>query len=151
MEVNEEVEQIQPNQQIIQIEKMEEILHQSENVDNLVDEMDETQRQELIKLDMSLEASMATAAVASPTPKRKKVVLNFVQKFEILDKLKAGVKVADIAQEYNIGVTTVCDIRKNGDEKLLKYRKENIFNLSRKSSKSSEFPLLDKALKIKMI
>ena len=82
MEVNEEVEQIQPNQQIIQIEKMEEILHQSENVDNLVDEMDETQRQELIKLDMSLEASMATAAVASPTPKRKKVVLNFVQKFE---------------------------------------------------------------------
>ncbi len=83
---------------------------------------------------------------SSFTPKRKKVVLSFVQKFEILDKLKAGMKVSDIAIEYNIGVTTVCDLRKNGQEKLLKYRKENIFNLARKTSKSSEFPLVDKVI-----
>lgn len=78
------------------------------------------------------------------SPKRKKVVLNFVQKFEILDKLKAGVKVTDIANEYNIGVSTVCDLRRNGDQKLLKYRKDNILNMTRKSTKNSEFPLLDK-------
>ncbi len=82
------------------------------------------------------------------TPKRKKVVLSFVQKFEILDKLKAGAKVSDIAAEYNIGMTTVSDIRKHGQEKLLKYRKENIFNLTRKTSKSSDFPLVDKVIEL---
>ena len=82
------------------------------------------------------------------TPKRKKIVLNFVQKVEILDKLKNGVKVAELANEYNIGISTVCDIRKNGDEKLLQYRKDHLFSLQRKTFKAPDFPLLDKVLKL---
>lgn len=124
MEATQEIEQIQ--------------LHKSEpiQVQDASLQIQKVIQPKIIKLDKAFPA------------KRKKVVLNFVQKFEILDKLKAGMKVSDIAQEYNIGVTTVCDIRKNGDEKLLKYRKENMLNLSRKSMKTSEFPLLDKALKL---
>jgi hypothetical protein len=82
------------------------------------------------------------------TPKRKKIVLNFVQKVEILEKLKSGIKVADLASQYNIGISTVCDIRKNGDEKLLQFRRDHLFNLQRKTFKAPDFPLLDKVLKL---
>ncbi len=81
-------------------------------------------------------------------PKRKKIVLNFIQKCEILEKLKSGVRVVDLAKEYNIGLSTVCDIRKYGDEKLVQFRKENLFSMTRKTFKAPDFPLLDKALRL---
>ncbi len=84
----------------------------------------------------------------SAEPKRKKIVLNFIQKVEILEKLKAGIRVVDLAKEYNIGLSTVCDIRKYGDEKLVQYRKDNLFSLTRKTFKAPDFPLLDKALRL---
>lgn len=85
---------------------------------------------------------------ASSTPKRKKIVLNFIQKVEVLEKLKSGIRVVDLAKEYNIGLSTVCDIRKYGDEKLLQFRKEHLFSMNRKTFKAPDFPLLDKALRL---
>lgn len=82
------------------------------------------------------------------TPKRKKIVLNFIQKYEVLEKLKKGIRVVDLAKEYNIGLSTVCDIRKYGDAKLLHFRKDHLFSMTRKTFKAPDFPLLDKALRI---
>lgn len=82
------------------------------------------------------------------TPKRKKIVLNFIQKVEVLEKLKSGIRVVDLAKEYNIGLSTVCDIRKYGDEKLLQFRKDHLLSMTRKTFKAPDFPLLDKALRI---
>lgn len=82
------------------------------------------------------------------TPKRKKIVLNFIQKVEVLEKLKKGIRVVDLAKEYNIGLSTVCDIRKYGDEKLIQFRRNHLFSMNRKTFKAPDFPLLDKALRL---
>jgi hypothetical protein len=90
----------------------------------------------------------AKVARVNSTPKRKKIVLNFTQKAEVLEKLKNGIRVVDLAKEYNIGLSTVCDIRKYGDEKLLQFRKDHLFSMNRKTFKAPDFPLLDKALRL---
>lgn len=90
----------------------------------------------------------AKVVKADATPKRKKIVLNFTQKVEVLEKLKSGIRVVDLAKEYNIGLSTVCDIRKYGNEKLLQFRKDHLFSMNRKTFKAPDFPLLDKALRI---
>lgn len=131
-----------------QVPVVNQIVTKEEQLDSeQLQQLTRIQEQELMNLEKSLQQTMAAS---TPTTKRKKVVLNFNQKLEILDKLKAGSRIVEIAREYNIGVTTVCDIRRQGDEKFLKYRKENLFNLNRKSTKTSEFPLLDK-VSLKMV
>lgn len=90
----------------------------------------------------------AKCTKSESTPKRKKIVLNFIQKVEVLEKLKKGVRVVDLAKEYNIGLSTVCDIRKYGYEKLIQFRRDHLFSMNRKTFKSPDFPLLDKALRL---
>lgn len=127
-----------------QLQNQVQIVTKEEQLDGeQLQQLARIQEQELMNLEKSLQQTMAAS---TPTTKRKKVVLNFNQKLEILEKLKTGRRIVEIAREYNIGVTTVCDIRRQGEEKLLKYRKENLFNLNRKSTKTSEFPLLDKVI-----
>ncbi|KAG7163598.1 Tigger transposable element-derived protein 7-like 4 [Homarus americanus] len=48
--------------------------------------------------------------------KRKRVVLSINDKLKILNQLKEGRSVASLAAEYNVGVTTVKDLRHNQDK-----------------------------------
>lgn len=52
--------------------------------------------------------------------KRKRVVLTFQQKIEILKQLNDGKKGAILAREYGIGTSTISDIKRNGDT-ILKF------------------------------
>jgi len=52
--------------------------------------------------------------------KRKRVVLGFNEKFEIIIRLRKGETATGIAQIYGVGKTTVNDI-KRGAEKLKKF------------------------------
>ncbi|RZB77500.1 DDE 1, HTH Tnp Tc5, and/or CENP-B N domain containing protein [Asbolus verrucosus] len=47
--------------------------------------------------------------------KRKRVVLNFQQKLEILQQLDEGKSGAVLAKQYGIGTSTISDIKRNGD------------------------------------
>ena len=66
-----------------------------------------------------------TSGSSGGVQKRKKVVLSFVQREEVLELCKKGCSVEKIALDYGVAVRTVYDIRKAGDQKLLKYRSEN--------------------------
>jgi hypothetical protein len=46
-------------------------------------------------------------------PKRKHVTLNIKEKHEILKKLEFGVSGASLAAKYNVGTSTISDIKKN--------------------------------------
>ncbi|KAG7168852.1 CCR4-NOT transcription complex subunit 9-like [Homarus americanus] len=48
--------------------------------------------------------------------KRKRVVLSINDKLKILNQLKEGRSIASLATEYNVGVTTVKDLRHNQDK-----------------------------------
>ena len=48
----------------------------------------------------------AAKVIDKPIPKRKKVVLNFVQREEIIDKHKAGYCPKKLALDYNVGLST---------------------------------------------
>lgn len=63
---------------------------------------------------------MAPATLANNTPKRKRVVLTVKQKIDICNKLDKGARASAVMREYNIGSSTLYDIRKQ-KEKLLKY------------------------------
>ena len=58
-----------------------------------------------------------------PTKKRKHTVLTLKQKQEIVAKIDAGMPKVKIAQDYNIGQSTVTDIYKNKEKtaKFIKY------------------------------
>lgn len=48
--------------------------------------------------------------------KRKHITLSIEEKCKVLDKLKQGISVTNIAREFGIGKATVVDIRKNQDK-----------------------------------
>ncbi|XP_044268019.1 jerky protein homolog-like [Tribolium madens] len=52
--------------------------------------------------------------------KRKRVVLTFQQKLEILQQLNEGRRGANLAREYGIGTSTISDIKRNADA-ILKF------------------------------
>ena len=58
-----------------------------------------------------------------PTKKRKHTVLTLKHKQEIVAKIDAGMPKVKIAQDYNIGQSTVTDIYKNKEKaaKFIKY------------------------------
>ncbi|RMZ96681.1 hypothetical protein BpHYR1_044715, partial [Brachionus plicatilis] len=43
---------------------------------------------------------------ATPSPKRKRVVSDFVQKEQIIEKMNLGYSYEKVAADYNIGVST---------------------------------------------
>lgn len=51
--------------------------------------------------------------MAKATTKRKRVILSLESKLSILDKLSKGVTQAILAEGYNIGQSTITDLKKN--------------------------------------
>jgi predicted DNA-binding protein YlxM (UPF0122 family) len=80
--------------------------------------------------------------------KRKRVVLNFVQRQAVIEKLKKGLSHDKIAEEFNIGKSTLCEIGKRADESLVRIRAENSLNTEKKVFKTASFPMVDNALKL---
>ena len=65
----------------------------------------------------------AKAPNDSSIQKRKKVVLNFKQKEEIIKKLRDGCSTKKLVLYYDVGLSTIYDINKTADS-LAKYRTE---------------------------
>ena len=65
----------------------------------------------------------AAAPKDSSIQKRKKVVLNFKKKEQIIKKLKDGCSGKKLALDYDVGLSTIYDINKTADL-LGKYRTE---------------------------
>ena len=86
----------------------------------------------------------AKAPNDSSIQKRKKVVLNFKQKEEIIKKLRDGCSTKKLVLYYDEGLSTIYDINKTADS-LAKYRTENPFSITRSTLKESHFPLVDSA------
>ncbi len=80
--------------------------------------------------------------------KRKKLVLNFVQREEIIQKSKNGYCAKKLALDFKVGLSTVYDIIAKGPAELSKFRKENPGSTIRCTFKTSHYPLTDQALKL---
>lgn len=75
--------------------------------------------------------------------KRRRKVLNFQQKVEILQRLEAGETGRLLAKEYGIGTSTISDIRRNS-ESIMKYVSTMDFQISeRKTRKTAQNTDLD--------
>ncbi|XP_015926252.1 2-(3-amino-3-carboxypropyl)histidine synthase subunit 2 [Parasteatoda tepidariorum] len=70
--------------------------------------------------DSNSKPSTSNEIPCAPRVKRKRVVLSLQQKIEILNKLDNGGKAKAIAQEYNIGISSLKDIQSKKDS-ILKY------------------------------
>lgn len=84
--------------------------------------------------------------MASTSKKRKHVTLTISQKCEILDQLKEGISFSFLAQKYNVGKSTIFDIKKK-EEQIRSYvvRTEKGPG-ARKTLKTPENPQLEDAL-----
>ena len=80
----------------------------------------------------------AKQSIDSSIKKHKRVVLNFVQRQEIIEKLKKGCSVDKLALDYNVARRTIYYINSVGGEKLEKFKQENSDSLERKSFKGSD-------------
>ena len=80
--------------------------------------------------------------------RRKRVSLTIFQKVEILKKLQHGSSVKMIQEEYNVGKSTIYDLRSD-KEKILQYTAEcesaNLMK-NRKTMKPAKFDELDRVL-----
>ena len=78
--------------------------------------------------------------------RRKRVSLTIFQKVEILKKLQHGSSVKMIQEEYNVGKSTIYDLRSN-KEKIIQYAAEcesaNLMK-NRKTMKPAKFDELDR-------
>ncbi|RNA05594.1 jerky homolog-like [Brachionus plicatilis] len=81
---------------------------------------------------------------ASNSKKRNR--LDFLQKEEIIKKIRLGFGHVKVAGDFNIGISTVYKIWKN-ENNLAMYSEENPNSPLLKSLKGSDFPLVDQALK----
>ena len=85
---------------------------------------------------------------APPAKKRKRKVLTIDQKLEIITKLEAGTSQSKIGEEYDIGRSTVLDIKRNKTKLELFSRKmvDMGMNKGTKIMKVGEYEKLDQAL-----
>jgi hypothetical protein len=88
------------------------------------------------------------ATIDHTIKKRKRVVMTFIQREEIIRKLQNGYSVSKISHEYNIAERTVYDIKSKGGEELNRFRSENPHSGVRYTFKTSDYPLVDCALKV---
>lgn len=84
--------------------------------------------------------------MASTSKKRKHLTLTITQKCEILDKIKEGISLTILAQKYNVGKSTITDI-KSKEAKIRSF----VINTekgpgSRKTLKTPVNPQLEDAL-----
>ena len=49
-------------------------------------------------------------------PTRKHIALTIKQKYDILEKLKRGHLGKDLAKEYNVGTSTISDVKRNSEK-----------------------------------
>jgi hypothetical protein len=79
-------------------------------------------------------------------PKRKHVTLNIKEKHEIWKKLEFGVSGASLAAKYNVGTSTISDIKKNKSkiEKFVGNCYQQI--RTRKTLRQAEYPEMEKRL-----
>ena len=80
--------------------------------------------------------------------KRKRVVLSIQQKLEIIQKLEEGSNSRNLSLIYNLGETTIRDIRKN-KEKIINFASSSDSSKGvskRKTMKMSTYAELDKAM-----
>ncbi|RMZ95900.1 hypothetical protein BpHYR1_018290 [Brachionus plicatilis] len=87
-------------------------------------------------------------AIDTPIAKRKKVVLNFVQREEIITKKKNGYCPKKRSLDYMVGLSTIYDIIAKGSAELSKFRTDNPDSAIRFTFKTSNYPLLDEALNL---
>lgn len=80
-------------------------------------------------------------------PKRKKVVLSITQKLEIISKLEKDANAKQLAAEYDVGKSTIYDIKKQKEE-LIRYQEEMgaVNTKQRKTMKTAANTELDEAL-----
>ncbi|RNA15984.1 hypothetical protein BpHYR1_050976 [Brachionus plicatilis] len=64
--------------------------------------------------------------IDTPIAKRKKVVLNFVQREEIITKKKNGYCPKKLALDYMVGLSTIYDIIAKGSAELSKFRTNRV-------------------------
>ena len=87
-------------------------------------------------------------AVDVGTEKRKKIVLSIESKVKILKKLHEGSSIKSLCTTYNIGKSTIYDIKKNKEELLKFYRDADQPNLlaKRKTMQYGKNEDVDKVL-----
>jgi len=90
------------------------------------------------------------AAISKPptAEAKKRIVLSFIHREEIVSKEKKGFSAKRLALDYGCSLRTVYDIVKRGDGKLLEYRLANPQSNMKCTFKGSDFPLVDSALKM---
>lgn len=78
--------------------------------------------------------------------KRKHETLTLNQKMEILRKIDSGVSFTDVAKQFNVGRSTVYDIRKNRNkiENFVRTADSGIGR--RQTMKTGEYPQLEETL-----
>lgn len=84
--------------------------------------------------------------MASTSKKRKHVTLTISQKCEILDQLKEGISFSFLAQKYNVGKSTIFDIKKKEEQIRSYVVKTEKGPGARKTLKTPENPQLEDAL-----
>lgn len=78
--------------------------------------------------------------------KRKHVTLSIKDKFDIIKSLELGCTVTALAHKYNVGKSTICDIRKNKKKIVKHFMASDGSGNKRKTLKLSAFPEVDKAV-----
>jgi hypothetical protein len=84
------------------------------------------------------------------SPKRKRIVLNYAQRLEVWDKMCSGMAPKQIAEQFNVGLSTLVTLRnritKDPDRFHAEYAKQLLGD--KKIVKESMCPYVDKALKL---
>ena len=78
-------------------------------------------------------------------PKRKRTSLSIAQKIDILKKLDCGISSKSVQQEYDIGASTVSDI-KHAKDKIRSFFQNTIGSFETTGVFSRKLPLLDNEL-----
>ncbi|XP_018318868.1 tigger transposable element-derived protein 4-like [Agrilus planipennis] len=76
--------------------------------------------------------------------KRKLKTLTLLEKFEVINAVKSGMKKKDVAAQYGLPASTLSTILKNKSEILVRYKSSS--NLSCKRHRTAEFPDLEECL-----
>ncbi|RNA34841.1 hypothetical protein BpHYR1_031657 [Brachionus plicatilis] len=85
---------------------------------------------------------------STPPSKNTRVVLNFAQKDEIIQKIGLGFSHKKVAADYNIVASTVYQLVRTKPDSLSKHREENPHSPWRNVFKGSDFREIDHALNI---
>lgn len=92
------------------------------------------------------ELSKDTSDTSAPKAKRRKSLKDSQLKIKILELIDQGAKVNSLANEYNVGASTIRDWMKCREKIFELDNLNKTCNLSKKTLKLSDYPQVDKAL-----